>query len=131
MAMMAVLAVPLCVGCTSDAEQRDVVVRAFIDVDADNRWGQGDVPLCDVSVFLDDGVSAVTDAGGEAVFEAVPGGRHTVALDGAEVENLAARSLVCEAPSREITLPEDVEVTFCFAALGFLEVDVAGENVGE
>ncbi|MFC2077650.1 hypothetical protein ACFLTM_02450 [Candidatus Bipolaricaulota bacterium] len=125
------LLVLLVAGCSSNTAPRDVTVRLFVDSDADRAWDEGDVPLPNVVVYLDEDLSAITDSEGRVTFEDISGNQHTVTLDEEGVEDLAAHSVICDAPSQTVRFDEDTEVLFCFRAAGFLEVDVSEEDEGE
>jgi hypothetical protein len=129
-ALAVLLPIFVIAGCSSDTTPRDVSVRLFVDTNSSQAWDEGDVPLPNMVVFLDKDLSAITDSEGHIIFEDISGKRHTITLDEEAVADLTAHSIVCQESSQTITLDGDTEVLFCFAAQGFMEVDVSEEGEG-
>ena len=106
-------------------------MRVYVDRDASETWNEGDVPLPNITVFLDEKSTAISDQEGLARFEAVSQRRHTLALSDQDVEEMASHSLVCESTSQTVRVNVETTIQFYFSAKGFLEVDVKEDQQGE
>lgn len=121
-------------GCGSqpsaDLDPVDVAVRVYVDRDADGSWSEGDIPLPEITVILDNSISAASNSEGLIRFMAVSQEEHTLALAAQDVSDLASHSLVCRSEAQTLQIADAVEIGFCFTAEGFLDVDVEEEQRG-
>jgi hypothetical protein len=130
-AIMSLIAVFLIPACSSDTASSNVTVRVFVDSNENAAWDEGDIPVPDVVVLLDEDLSTITNPEGRAVFQDVSGRRHTITLDKEAVDELATHSVLCDAPSQTVNLDGGTEILFCLRASGFLEVDVSEQGEGK
>ena len=103
-------------------------MRVYVDRDEDGTWNTGDIPLPNISVTLDNESTSVSNEEGLAIFEAVSKRNHTLALDEQEVAELKSHSLICDSRSQIVEIAEAMEISFCFSARSFLEVNVEEEQ---
>lgn len=103
-------------------------VRVFVDRDENHAWSEGDIPLPNIQIVLDDEIYASTDEQGLAEFGDVTQQRHAVAIDTSDLEELESHALACSSASRSVTVESGMVVEFCFVARSFLEVDVSEDR---
>lgn len=121
-------------GCSrqpADTPLVDVVVRIYVDRDASGTWNDGDIPLPNISVSLDGESTATSDQEGLTVFEDISQSRHTIALNEEDFAELESYSLICDSRSQTVEVAGNTEISFCFSAKGFLEVEVEEEQQGK
>lgn len=131
--LLSALAVTFLGGCSTapNAEPGELSVRVFVDLDGSTSWNDGDVPLPEITVFVDGDQSGITDQEGSIRFEDVPQGQHTVAIRSEDVEEMTSHSLICDEAAKTVQVDKSTEIGFYFTAKGFMDVDMAEDPQGE